>query len=289
MTTDCVFFCPQTGVRDCPTCQGSVRIKVFECHHPRHKETTINECRNCRDFLRQGDRKFVQNWSVGITTAPRQQPTLTRCLASLDAAGWNRVSLFAEPDSVLPVNTPGLTVSQRPRRMGAFPNWYLSLTEMVMADPHADAYFFCQDDVILTAGLRKYLEDHLWPAANVGVVSVYCPSHYEVSEQIGFREINYGPKTWGALAYVFPNPAVRQLLADEMFIDHRHHGPREGLKNIDSLVGNWCFERNLGYYVHSPSLAQHIGKTSTLWDSGVTGRRRAQTFLDDVRSIEVAN
>ena len=52
-------------------------------------------------------------------------------------------------------------ISQRPRELGAFPNWYLSLTELVMQDPSADAYFMCQDDILLSAGLRAYLETHL--------------------------------------------------------------------------------------------------------------------------------
>jgi hypothetical protein len=36
--------------RQCPSCGGSVRLKVFVCNHPRHLETTLRECVACADF-----------------------------------------------------------------------------------------------------------------------------------------------------------------------------------------------------------------------------------------------
>jgi hypothetical protein len=46
----CVFLGEQTGLRDCKTCRGSVRVKVFACSHPRHQETTLSDCAVCPDF-----------------------------------------------------------------------------------------------------------------------------------------------------------------------------------------------------------------------------------------------
>jgi hypothetical protein len=45
----CVFLAEQIGLRDCPTCQGMVRVKVFACGHPAHRETTLAECAECPD------------------------------------------------------------------------------------------------------------------------------------------------------------------------------------------------------------------------------------------------
>jgi hypothetical protein len=39
--------------RNCPTCQGNVRVKVFACRHPGHAgdpTTTIKDCRTCGDY-----------------------------------------------------------------------------------------------------------------------------------------------------------------------------------------------------------------------------------------------
>jgi hypothetical protein len=46
----CLYLGEQTGLRDCPSCRGNVRVKVFGCSHPRHIETTLEECGQCADF-----------------------------------------------------------------------------------------------------------------------------------------------------------------------------------------------------------------------------------------------
>ena len=62
-------------------------------------------------------------------------------------------------------------------------------------------------------------------------------------------------------------------------MNHRNRGPRDGLCNVDSVVGQFCQDSGFGYFTHSPSLAQHVGETSTLWQKATTaGRRRAATF-----------
>ena len=286
MSGPCIHLGDQIGERQRETCRRTVRLKVYDCHHPNHEDTTLQDCKRCVDFQAAEDQGFVTNWSVGVTTAPRPVPTLERCLKSLAVAGWSDPHIFAEPEAVIPDGFEDLVVSRRPVTMGAFPNWYLSLTEMVMANPHADAYLLCQDDILLSAGLRQYLDGRLWPAAEVGVVSLYCPRHYTNEDVNGFHEIHEGSGTWGALAYLFPNPSVRALLADPLFTDHRHHGRRQGLRNIDSITGLWCQERGLPYFVHSPSLIQHIGDTSTLWQANNTGRRRAKVFAADAAALE---
>lgn len=225
----------------------------------------------------------TSRWAIGITTAPRQEPTLHTCLTSLLAAGWDQVRVFAEPGVERPDGFPTLLWSCRDEPLGAFPNWLLGLVELVLREPHADAYFMCQDDAVMAAGLRYYLERRLWPAPKVGVVSVYCPSHYARNQPSGFHIEDRGWDSWGALAYIFPNPSARSIVSDPLVIGHRHHGPAAGLRNIDSVVGRWCRQQKLPYYVHVPSLAQHIGRTSTIFPGASNrGRRRAADFLDDV-------
>lgn len=225
----------------------------------------------------------IQRWAVGVTTAPRRRPTLDECLTSLVQAGWSEPWLFAEPDAEIPSAFSHLPIARRDGVLGAFPNWYLALAELVLREPQAEAYFLCQDDVLLARGLREYLEQTLWPASAVGVVSVYCPSHYAPGRPLGFHVEDRGWASWGALAYIFPNPSARAVLADPAVLGHRHHGPAEGLRNIDSVVGSFCQRNRLPYYVHAPSLAQHVGGTSTIWRHGAArGRRRANRFLSDL-------
>jgi hypothetical protein len=206
-------------------------------------------------------------------------------LSSLQAAGWSRPHLFAEPETEIPAKWQHLPLTLRPETRGAFPNWYLALTEMFMTEPHADAYFLCQDDVLFAAGLREYLERRLWPAPQAGVVSVYCPSHYAVGLPVGFHVENRGSNTWGALAYIFPNPSVRHFLSSPLALEHRFRGRFGGVKQIDCVVGEWCLNSELPYFVHTPSLVQHLGDTSTVSNSSNTGKRRADRFVADVRDI----
>jgi hypothetical protein len=46
----CRHLGPEIGLRECPSCGGHVRLKVFACRHPQHSETTLQECRGCGDF-----------------------------------------------------------------------------------------------------------------------------------------------------------------------------------------------------------------------------------------------
>ncbi|HUY36903.1 MAG TPA: hypothetical protein VMV69_29560 [Pirellulales bacterium] len=268
----------------CATCDCREEPTAGECSAPH------GECPAANDDQAQAarGRRHVTRWAVGVTTAPRARPTLDESLDSLHKAGWGRPRLFAEPCTVLPECRRDLPVSRRDGKLGAFSNWYLGLTELFLREPLADAYLMCQDDAIFAVGARDYLEQNLWPGTEVGVVSIYTPSHWSkapgvLAESRGFHHVRHGWESWGALAYVFPNRSLRALLVDPLFVNHRHHGAAEGQRNIDSVVGAWCESAGLAYYIHMPSLVQHIGDTSTIWKSAsASGPRRAADFVEHV-------
>lgn len=45
----CRHLGEQVGLRECPSCRGTVKLKVFACGHPNHQETTLQECTQCQD------------------------------------------------------------------------------------------------------------------------------------------------------------------------------------------------------------------------------------------------
>ena len=49
----------------------------------------------------------------------------------------------------------------------------------------------------------------------------------------------------------------------------RRTQPHEGDKLIDVRVGEWSEAINKAAIFHNPSLAQHIGEFSTIWEDGV--------------------
>ncbi|QDT40367.1 hypothetical protein Pan241w_04230 [Gimesia alba] len=223
----------------------------------------------------------VKHWAVGVTTAPRKKSTLLQTLDSLKAAGWDFPRLFTEPGVEIPSEFNRLPVSRRDETLGAFPNWYLALTELVLRNPRAEAFLLCQDDVLFATDLRDYLEFTLWPEKQIGVISIYCPSHYPQATKPGFIREDRGWDSWGALAYIFSNPSARAILCDSMVLNHRDFGPADGLHHIDSVVGFWCERNNLPYFVHSPSLAQHIGESSTIYPRATaSGNRQAKDYRE---------
>ena len=228
----------------------------------------------------------VSTWSVGVTTAPRKESTLQQTLSSLANAGWSELTVFAEPDTQVPELLRKQTWCQRPHKMGMFSNWYLSLTEMVLTAPNADAYMICQDDVEFSRGLRNYLQQKLWYGSNPQVVSVYTAGAHENPKQPGFSRLNAGWDTCGALALIFPKAVAHCILSDPVLLQHRITGPLGGKGCIDSVVGAWCDLRGVDYVVHSPSLAQHTGLHTT--ENGLrrhSARRSAGSFLTSVQNL----
>lgn len=286
----CQYLGEKIGERECKSCTGSVRLKVFACHHQRHEAATIRDCQTCPDYeplLQVGG--AVTSWAVGVTTAPRREPTIARMLESLAAAGWPEFKLFAEPGCEIPALPEGSAAVVRSQKFGAWPNFLLGLSELVLTTPDADAYLMCQDDTVFCKGLRRYLEQQLWPGALVGVVSLHAASHQTREEHGGFFSEDVGWSAWGAQAYVFPNSSARALLCDPSVVNHRQRGIGEGLQNVDSVVGDWCRRAGLPYFLHAPSLTQHIGQTSAIWSENARaeGRRQASDFVGEDTDIQI--
>ncbi|WP_166822126.1 hypothetical protein [Thalassoroseus pseudoceratinae] len=146
-----------------------------------------------------------------------------------------------------------------------------------MKDPNADAYLMLQDDAVLydKENLREWLETILWPGPNIAAISLYCSSAY--NRFVAGWHQSHTQWTWGALAFVFPNQAVRRILADASIVDHCFQTKRQA--NIDVAIGRWARQHKLDIYYPNPSLVQHIGESSTIWPTANTrGKRRANWF-----------
>jgi predicted O-methyltransferase YrrM len=271
----------EIGLRDCSACEGSVRVKVFGCHHLLHQETTVAECRRCHDYEPPLAPRRLSTWAVGVVTAPREHPTLPRSLASLALAGWASVRLFAEPGCELPIESDQIKITRRADTLGEWPNWLLGLAELYQRGPRADAYMMVQDDTVFCRGVREFLEAELWPDDRVGMVSVYCPEPHAQSGR-GWKPVAAGAGLVGALTCIFPNAAARALLGHPGIVDHRLRGGRHGLVDTDGIIGRWAQQAAMPVYHYSPSLAQHIGDTSTVWPGAPNaGPRRSSNFVGE--------
>ena len=290
----CRYLGRQSGSRKCKTCKGNVQLKVFHCRHPEHEETTLRECARCADYQQRSASDPVEFWAIGVTAAPRESSTLDRTLASLRKGGWDEtVHLFSEQGTEPELNGNGygslVNIERREPALGAWGNFYLALCELYLRDPDADAYFLLQDDVVFTAGLRTYLEETLWMNDQPAVVFLHTPSHLAPEKGTGFFPASLGWSAWGAQAMVFSNSAVRRFLSDLDVVEHRQKGIFDGRKNVDSVIGDWCSRNGIGMWLHAPSLAEHIGSTSTLWSrADLTGKRSSADFPGEDVSVAEA-
>lgn len=272
-STPCRYLGEMTGLRKCATCRGDVQEKVFSCEHPTHHETTHKQCIACQDYqqlLPQG--LSDDQWAVGVTTAPRGTPTLGRTLDSLVAAGWENPRLFAEPGTAIPNAYSHLQTTWRESRLGAWSNWFLALAELYQRHATPSAFLLLQDDVVFCKGLRRYLNDRLWPHPKCCFVSLYCASAMPVRRR-GFEAIKESDSLLGAVALVISPAAVRDILADYRLLS-KHHDQQE--TGIDDAIDRWRKRHtNHPIFIHSPSLAHHIGETSTLYSAATASRKRS--------------
>lgn len=194
-----------------------------------------------------------------------------RTLNSLDATGWMNKCRIA-----------GLHAKQT--REGAWPNWLLAAEMALDAHQCAEAVLMSQDDVIYSDGLRGYLDDALWPEDRdrVGCVSLFtCGAQKPTAD--GWWQLpqeTLPRKTYGGIALVFPRRSLELLVADP---------PGGGsLTKVDIWVGHHCANHGLSYWLHSPSLAQHIGDRSAINpdnDHRQPEFRKAFDFCTDVANL----
>ncbi|MBW3598910.1 MAG: hypothetical protein KY475_16760, partial [Planctomycetes bacterium] len=273
------------------------------CRHPAHRVTTLAKCRLCRDWghtpLRSRRMTLkeltpppgrrcgppVRTWAVGVLTAPRREPTLEWCLDSLIRAGWSEPHVFIDGSVRLPEAHDRLSVTWREQRVGAWPNFYLALSELVLSNPRADAYFMVQDDAVFydAENLRSFLEGVLWPGEKPSLTSLYCSQAYNLTEP-GWRPLERN-WVWGALAFIFPPDLAREFLNDPWVFRRRWEAPRNGLAGIDVAVGQWFASRGLPVWLPNPSLVQHVGNASSIWrDARNATLRRADWFAGDLEA-----
>lgn len=242
--------------------------------------------------------KHVTRWAVGITTAPRKQSTLHRCVDSVLRAGFDPV-VFAEPDT--PCNVPlHVRIVRRPHtiatpaftasalgpdgRFGAWQNWYQSLKDLLELYPFAEAVCIFQDDCVLTRGVREFLEHDLWPSDRTGTVSIYAPNFpgYEQAGVTGCKRV-VGRHLMGAVANIFPRDVAEQIINTKSLSEWRGAAKGEQpvphlKKAIDTYIGHAVAELDKNTYYYTPSLAQHISATSSIGHGGSHGKRRSERF-----------
>jgi hypothetical protein len=226
-------------------------------------------------------------WSVVLTTAPREEPTLNQCVSSLRNCGWEPV-VFAEPDS----SKCNANTIRNDKRLGVWHN-FLRSCRWALENTTANVIMTVQDDALFHPDSKSLAEQVLWPSERTGFVSLYTPLHYSWSDKCRgkFRPTGINRictrSLWGACALVWP----REVL--EHFVEHpittswlgakptsrrssvyqyRKENPHT-IANSDTAIGNVMNDMQREMYFVDPSPVNHIASQSTIGHGSNSGKR----------------
>ena len=200
-------------------------------------------------------------WAYGVT-AVRQRlddGLLRRTLDSLRMSGFDRPRLFVDGDAT-GFDSLGLDMTVRTPTVRTFGNWVLGLWELYVREPNAERYAMFQDDFVTVRNLRQYLEASPYPAN--GYLNLYTfPCNQQLAKGEGWYQSDQMGK--GAVALVFDNEGVRDLLSQRHMVDRPLHVGR-GHRSIDGGIVEAMKGAGRKEYVHNPSLVQHTGDISSM-------------------------
>lgn len=254
----------------------------------------------------------TMKWYVAVTTAPRKECTLEKCILSLRNSGWEP-TIFAEPGSTL---TDALTVHNN-KKLGVWFNFLNSVRVALESD--ADVIMTVQDDSLFHPDSKSFTESILWPSTDCGFVSLYTPKHYTLydsrvkallrkrnqlvgdTREPGVNKI-YTQSLWGACALVWPRTVLERLLTHHITKKWVGAHPKSGnpafqrermknpdtIANSDTAIGTILNAIGKSMWFLDPSPVQHIARYSTIPNHGDnSGRRNAYRVAD--HSIPLAD
>jgi hypothetical protein len=238
--------------------------------------------------------KETENWFVAVTTAPRRVPTVNTCLESLVLAGFSPY-VFAEPNTNgLDVEAYGARLIQNEERKGVWHNWIHS-ARYAIENSDAEIIMTVQDDSLFHPDSKIFTESILWPAKDVGFVSLYTPKHYSFQPKNKQEErapgVNriYTKSLWGACALVWPRKVLEEVLQHDTTYtwlgvptrtksiwqkkkQERKNNPAL-IQNSDTAIGKIMNQMKRSMYFLDPSPVNHFAQHSAINHGGNRGRR----------------
>lgn len=232
------------------------------------------------------------DWFVGITTAPRKEPTLYECIDSVRRAGWEP-AVFAEPDSP----TTDCRTLQNAERKGVWHNWYAMVEHAL--DTKSKYIITLQDDIVLHPDTRQFVEEVI--DGYDGFLSLYTSKKYGYKKPPGIFRVRTR-SLWGACALVFHREALESAITHpiarnwlgarpktkrtrEQTYLSRKQNPHK-IANSDTAIGKAMNARKLPMWFINPSPAQHIARFSTISHGGNEGRRNCDPCADYSRPLK---
>jgi len=197
-------------------------------------------------------------WSVGMTVAHRERPTVKATVESLAVAGWPHVHLFAEPNANDLPNDVLITWNKE--ILGNWGNFCQRLKMMLQTK--TTHLLLVQDDVEFLPNTRQWLEEH-WPC-NEGMVSLYRSSVYDkhtsgMLDSDVYNILGKGRPFLGALAIAMSRPVAESLLLNFSAMTDTNTG------QDDIKLGKYVDAVGVPMNIVRASRCQHTGLTSSIY------------------------
>lgn len=257
-------------------------------------EITQAPCSQCEEQDSVPVRQRDQRWCAVITTAPRENPTLRRTIASVRLNGLEPV-VFAEPGSI-PTNA---MTHNNATRNGVWDNFRAS-AQWALDNTTADVILTLQDDVALHAQTKRVVDELLWPSDHVGFLSLYTAAHYQREGVTGLHRVKTAA-LWGACALVWPRNVLQQVLEHKItrewigvlpktpkraeVIAHRREN-RWHIQNSDTAIGKVLNDLKKEMWFLTPSPAMHIAPMSSIGHGGNSGKRNCRVCANHRKSLK---
>lgn len=281
----CIHRGEHTHIVGCGSCGDGVRVYECALHEEcalRENKEQVRACESCDDREPPG-LPIVEGeeWAVGVTTAPRSQPTLRACLESLQANGWNP-DVYAEPGSDL-MKWSGPVV-HRPKKLGCFHNWLDMIRDLLRRYPDAKWILTVQDDTAFAPNAKRFVEQLQWPSEKCGMISLYTSRLYTQGKKRPPGAFKTPLRNWwGALAMCFRRETAERLVECRAIQDwnwenipkNRKAKNPANVRHLDTAIGNALKSLREELWSFHPSLSQHVAEVSSLNNGGNQENRRA--------------
>ena len=231
-----------------------------------------------------------RTFAVAVTTCRRPEGVsyLGQALRSIRDAGFEVWTVVVDGPELVPRPAPNdLAAAVEPCDFQMGPKLCFKRALSSLLEEAVQWLIVFQDDVQVARGLRGWLEgpDNL---PDDGVCSLYC------SETLGANDAGYDawwrlnltptderPQPWygslGACALML-RPAVAEMFLEE--------DPQMGRTDrIGAALGEFCYKQGIPFWVHSPSLVEHVGEVSVNGKMPMTPERTAGRFCSDVSQL----
>jgi hypothetical protein len=210
-------------------------------------------------------------WSYGVITTPlRRETLLPRTLRSLRLAGFDDPLLSVDNYTGEDYSQFGLRMTTHNKRVDNFANWYLTAVQVYLENPFADLYAVFEDDFVMSAGAREYLEcsckseEEYYSLFTDPRNAARCSKTHQgwfVADQLGR----------GAVGLVFNRKPFMTLLSDvgmlihptNKDIDDPRRGVPRGKEYVDGMIVTIMKRHSIIEMCHRPSIVQHVGTTSS--------------------------